>query len=449
MFCGSCGTKVPDGDKFCIKCGAKIVQENAETVQMPVYEMPVQPMYEMPVQTDTKDNASQAPKKSNKKLFIIIGVIALCVIIIIVALVFLTKSLINKKETEAKTIDLVMAHLDIEFSGYNTAGVVEVSFTDEFKEEALSAMGFDEDETNSKEAKRAIMDLIYVLDIDFNKKTGLSNGDKVKITITADKYDLDELDVIFDDVTIEVEVRGLEESNEMNPFDFLTVTTEGFDGDVNASWEYTGTNEFINTYSFECYECYNLSIGDTFTITFSEYEQEYLLEQQGIILTQTEKTYTVEDADKYISEFDDIDARLIAEIKDKCEEEIKDKYDMPYVSFELESYEYYGSYLLTNNNYIGSPSVLYMIYEGTIISTNDDFDPVTVYIPVSVYDLIQRMDGTQEVGARVYVDLQLSYVNGEYGNYVYGYLDEKDLFEDKCNFEDYTVDLSGKVSDFR
>lgn len=449
MFCGICGAKAEEGDKFCIKCGAKLTQEiNTETVQMPVYEMPEPPKPEE--QLNTNDNASQVQKpKKSKKIFIIIGAIALFVIIFIVALVFIIKSSINKKITEAKTIDFKMEYIDIEFSGYDSVGVANVEFNDEFKDDALVALGFDEDEADSEEAKRAIMDLIYALDVDFNKKARLSNGDKVKITITADKDDLDELDVIFDEVTIEVTVTGLEKSNEMNPFDYLTVITEGFDGNVTVKWEYTGDNEFINTYSFDCSDCWNLSIGDTITITFDEYDQEYLLGQQGIILTQTEMTYTVKDADKYISEYDDIDADIIKEIKKMCETEIEDKYDMAYVSFELESYEYYGAYLLTNKSVIGNKSVLYMIYKGTIVSKNDDFDPVTVYIPVSTYDLIQRVDGTQEFDNRAYVDLQFSYVNGEFGNYVYGYLSEKDLFEEKCNFDDYTVDLAGKVIDFR
>ncbi len=450
MFCGICGAKANEGDKFCMKCGAKLTQDiNSGAVQMPVYEMPVQP--EIPEPVNTNDNASpvQKPKKGKKKLFIIIGAIALFVIVLIVSLVFIIKAFINKKETEAKTIDFEMKYLDIEFSGYNSAGVVTVEFTDEFKEKALTSLGFDEDEADSKEAKRAMMDLIYALDIDIDDKKGLSNGDKVIITITADKDDLEELDVIFKECTVEVTVSGLEESNEMNPFDYLTVTTEGFDGNVMVKWEYTGSNEFINTYSFDCRNAWNLSIGDEFTITFDKYDQEYLLERQGIVLAQTEKTYTVEQADKYISEFDDIEDDIIKEVKKLCEDEIEDKYDMDFVSFELKSYEYYGSYLLTNKSVIGTPSVLYMIYKGTIVSKNDDFDPVTVYIPVSINDLIQRVDGSQEIDNRAYVDLQFSYVDGEVGNYVYGYLSEKDLFEEKCDFDSYTVDLAGKVVDFR
>lgn len=449
MFCGICGAKADEGDKFCIKCGARLTQEiNTEAVQMPVYEMPEPSKYEE--QVNTNDNASQVQKpKKSKKIFIIIGAIVLFIIVLVVALFFIMKSFVDKKITEAKTIDFEMEHIDIEFSGYDTAGFVNVEFNDEFKKDALFALGFDEDEADSKEAKRAVMDLIYALDVDCNKKSGLSNGDKVKITITADKDDLDDLDVIFDDVTIEVTVTDLEKSNEINPFDFITVTTKGFDGQVSVDWDYTGSNELINKYSYVCEDWCNLSIGDTFTIKFDEYDKEYLLEKQGIVLSQTEKTYKVENADKYISEFDDIDAGILSEIKKMCEAEIEDEYDMDYVSFELESFEYYGAYLLTNKTVVGNQSALYMIYEGTIISTEDEFDPVTVYIPVSIYDLIQRVDGTQEVDKYVYVDMKFSYVEGERGNYVYGYTSEKALFEDKCDFDNYKVDLAGKVVDFR
>lgn len=450
MFCGICGTKVEEGDKFCIKCGAKLAQENAtEPVAMPVYEMPEPPKPAESV--NTNDNASQGQKpKKSKKIFIIIGAIVLFIIVLVIALFFIIKSYLNKKEIEAKTIEFKMEYIDIEFSGYNTAGVVNVKFNDEFKKDALIVLGYDEDEADSKEAKRTVMDLIYALDIDVDKKTGLSNEDKVVISITADKDELEDLDVIFEDITLDyVVVMGLEGSNEINPFDFITVETEGFNGQVTVDWEYTGSNEYISKYSFECDKSWNLSIGDSFTIVFDEYEQQYLLENHGIILTQTEKTYKVEDADKYISEFDDIDSKIIDAIKEECEAEIEDEYDAKYLNFELESFEYYGSYLLTNKTVVGNQSILYMIYEGTIVDKEDEFDPVTVYIPVSAYDLIQRVDGKQEVDEDVYVDMKFSYVEGELGHYVYGYTSEKTLFEAKCDFDTYEVDLAGKVVDFR
>ena len=115
MFCGICGAKADEGDKFCIKCGARLTQEiNTEAVQMPVYEMPEPSKYEE--QVNTNDNASQVqkPKKSNKKLFIIIGAIALFAIIICISFVFIIKAFINKKVTEAKTIDIEMEYLDID-----------------------------------------------------------------------------------------------------------------------------------------------------------------------------------------------------------------------------------------------------------------------------------------------------------------------------------------------
>ena len=75
--CPKCGKEFPDNINFCADCGVQLVVKQAA----PIVTQPqtVQPPVQSPV--------VQYPKKSNKKLFAIIGIIIIAVVI--VALLFL------------------------------------------------------------------------------------------------------------------------------------------------------------------------------------------------------------------------------------------------------------------------------------------------------------------------------------------------------------------------
>ncbi len=106
-FCAKCGSKLPEGSKFCLNCGApveevqpkKVAQPAQQPVQQPA-QQPVQPVQQpvrQPVQQPTQapvqpaqqyaaENAApKAPgKKVNIKLWIILGAVATVVIVAVI-----------------------------------------------------------------------------------------------------------------------------------------------------------------------------------------------------------------------------------------------------------------------------------------------------------------------------------------------------------------------------
>jgi len=83
-YCPSCGTKVKEGSKFCLSCGAELQTkisggQDTQTLsaQAPLNQQPMQQQTYAPMQ----------PKKSKKGL--IIAVIAIITIVIIIAIVLL------------------------------------------------------------------------------------------------------------------------------------------------------------------------------------------------------------------------------------------------------------------------------------------------------------------------------------------------------------------------
>ena len=103
MFCSQCGTQLADGSKFCMNCGASLQAAPAPAaeapVEAPVYEAPAAPAYEAPaapayeapayaqptypMPQQGEYAAPEAPKKKKGKVFLIIGIIALALILLL------------------------------------------------------------------------------------------------------------------------------------------------------------------------------------------------------------------------------------------------------------------------------------------------------------------------------------------------------------------------------
>ena len=438
--CSNCGAELQENSKFCTTCGTKVEEqqvaaapvveaapvaeaatetETAATAAAPVQE-PVNSAYSMPAQPVAKEK-----KPVNKKLFIILGAALLALIICIAVAVIVANVVKHKKEIEAKTIKFKEDYITVTYEGYNSMGTAKVQINrEEFQKVAYKAMGYAKNSKSDKAAEE-YLELIYGIDFQVDK-TNLSNGDEITIKVVADKDVMDDVDVILKDVEFKYSVEGLKNVTMYDPFEDIKLNLSGFDGDVYFDWDYIGS-EALDDYSFSCNDRYDHSIGDTVTLTIDSYDVEYLLEYHDIVVTVTEKTYTIDKANKYITSLDEISDDTLDAMKDDAEYEIEDEYDSYFYDCSIDSYDYIGMYMFDkidgNNNYV------YLIYEGTVSSDDDNFDPVTVYMAVRFTTLIDKIDGTQTFDSYAYFVYHTEDIAGTY-DYIYGYLSERDLFED-------------------
>ena len=93
--CPKCGKEFPDNINFCADCGVKI--EIPQEPVIPAAPVPTQPVAQ-PQQTPTQTQPVvqqpapfKPPKKSNKKLFAIIGIIIIAVVIVALLFLFVLK----------------------------------------------------------------------------------------------------------------------------------------------------------------------------------------------------------------------------------------------------------------------------------------------------------------------------------------------------------------------
>lgn len=245
----------------------------------------------------------------NRKILLIIA--ALCCMLIM--------SACGKRIVTYSTAD----YISISVSGANGDGRASVSGgtkefynkinNDLFKGEAteleLAAMEFQ------------IYDSVkYKLD---GEKIGLSNGDILKITMTADNERLKNLGLKFrlDEYTYVVE--GLEEPKELDIWEGVTVTYDGISSSGSANVEYTGNDEFIKSnVRYYIDKAYGLSNGDEIVVKASCSQSR--LDENLYVIKETEKSYTVEGLPYYaqdISGYDlsEIDEQLFALAKEKAD----------------------------------------------------------------------------------------------------------------------------------
>lgn len=144
----------------------------------------------------------------------------------------------------------------------------------------------------------------------------LSNGDKIKVAINYDNSVAYENRIIIENETKEFIVQGLNEAIEIDPFEKLEITYTGASPYIKAIADSTKCDRMINQYiQFNIEDCY-LKNGDTFTVTaiYNEYDAE----ENGFIVTNDTKTYTVENQPEYVTSLDGLDLKsLQSELDDK------------------------------------------------------------------------------------------------------------------------------------
>lgn len=331
MFCRCCGKEIGDHENYCSYCGAQIMEE--ENLQ--------------------KNN--KLPLFKNWWQVIILG------LVITILGIFV---LINNRKDTINLEEYVRA----DFYGYDTVGEGYYYIDQDRLPEFLR-------------------DSIYVIP---DYANNLSNGDRMTISIYYDASLADEYDIKLTGEQVDVEVSGLKEPVEVDPFDGFSLEPYGFSPFGMAEFSYHGDHDYIKVDDFHYYDsddAMSLKNGDTVTIEYIPSEDPI---SYGYKITEYSKEFQIEGLDEYVQSFGDLPESFLEYAKEEALDRV-DAYTANYSEFiGMTSLEYAGYiYKVKNSNdSSGEYNVLYLIYKSCLSHELGDFEEQNIYYPVKFTDIL-------------------------------------------------------------
>lgn len=302
-----------------------------------------------------------------------------------------------------------------------------------------------EDYYSDEDIQSTVEDLLYDYDngaeclVDFvkyfmalDKKSQLSNGDKVTLSwfnatamIGEDKASelTDDQKKVLDDVVKEwinalnemfnvnlktssktITVEGLEEISMFNPFDNLTVTFSGIA--PNGYVDYSINNSFDGMSSIYFSVEGNdggLNVGDKVTIKAEYYgSEEDFANKYGKIMSTTEKEYTVDGLDAYLTSASQIDDNTLSSMKSQINDAFESYRASNWDDEEtLTSFNYIGNYVLTrkSGDSWNTQNYVVLVYK---VELSANGSPVAYYTYYAYDDIVVKADGSIDIDLMSY-----------------------------------------------
>lgn len=429
MYCKQCGKELKEGAKFCEYCGTQNTAESS---------------VENTAENPKKENEFVERLKTDKKAqHSLIGLIAVIVVFIVVFSVY---------SQSKKTINLE-DYAKIQFTGYDEKGTASIDFDEEkFSKDVLAIAK----NVNKDSSLQNLVDYYWLTesyDMELDKTSDLSNGDKVTLTFTYNNNTLKTYGVKFKGDKITEKVKGLKDLRTVDPFKDIEVEFSGVDGNVTVKVTNNSKDEYLKNLYYSVDKSDNISVGDKITVKLDVTEES--AKSNGVVLKKTEKTFTCKSADKYVEKLSQIDENSLKELKKQSLDIINSKLgtDTQFIMGEL---NYEGMYLLNRKDKEDSWNAvnrLYVIYSTTIDNAEgtEDFATQTVYLPVRYSTVLESAEG------EIKTDLQEGSIASVYNNIEgtwvscgYGYFSPTDMYNDlvKSELAEYTYEISKNLQQF-
>lgn len=465
MICNNCGAENETGAVFCKGCGQQlnnvaesVAKEETQAVEAVANEEPqveanvsneaqmAEPVVQNTVEAGAQsfaqnekpvNSVSKMPKNKKK---ILIGAIAGGV-----AFITLLTVLICVLVSNASTIKLD-EYVKVETSGYDGYGTAKVSIDWDRVDKKYG----DKIKLTSKARKEygGILSSVEPIEllktfvsIEVDKKSDLSNGDKIKYKIKVDKNMDKYLECKLKVKNGTKTVKKLKKVGKFDAFKDLTVTFEGISPNGKAKYEYTGDQ--LGYYDFSFSKTYGLKNGDKITVTIPSSDMEYYAREYGEIPEKTEMEYEVEGLDEYVSEYSKITSEFLTELKGEVEDTIysytaKD-YDSTSKLSELKYAGYIFKTVIDTDESYNNYNELYIIYSGTVSNSENKFTTTKVYYPVKFTNILSKgdelsCDDNKSIIGGVYLDNSWHYTKG-YINPLTSYIDATSSYADNYEVE--------------
>lgn len=352
--------------------------------------------------------------------------------------------------------------ITIECSGASGYGSVSAEVKE--KELILEIFGDDTEEKIEKASDISKytemlkgMEAVSNIKVNLDKSENVSNGDKIKVTVTISDEDKDAIPASFTNLEYEYTVEGLKEAKKIDPFaeDVMRVEYQGVSPDSTLSVTNVASESAIRAISYSLEERSGLKNGDTVKIK-AEYDEEDLLEE-GYVVTPEETSYTVANPYKYVEASSEIPADLDKKMETQALDVVQ-AYSAQ-VNVKKTKWSLVGKYVLVNKSdqigYGDAHCRVYYVYKATVVPKNKEYKKKTVFVPVRYDDVVIGEGGTttyvpSEHARREY-DSGNPFAIDSWWSYFECYEKEQTMFDDLITKQTdrYTYEVSGSLKDLK
>lgn len=459
MFCKNCGTENEDTAKVCKSCGQSMETEDNTERSKVEEKADVKPEDTKPADVKPAASADSKPAASkplDKTTALILAVVG-GGFVLIIALLLLVFAIATAKPTIK-----LDNYLTIETSGYDGYGTATVVIDwDGIEEKYGKKLSL----TN-----RAKKEIFWLTPMDYLKsgihvnlenQRELSNGDIIAYTWEVDEnlFDYVKCKTKYSDDSYTVE--GLTEVGTFDAFADLEVTFSGISPNASLTYDYSGSQ--LSRYDFRCDTQNGLKNGDTITISIDNRGADYYIKNWGMIPSGFEKEYVVSGLDEYADAYEKIPADFIAGLKSEAEDTIYAYTASYYNSTSSLTNLTYAGYAFNRvkdegeNYYRNGYNNLYVIYSGTVSSSDGSFSTSKVYFPVKFKNILSSEAGlSYETNEGIFGNTGLDgrYNTSGYRNPLTCYIEiveaQRDAYTSECGdgFEAYAeYDQIAKLDD--
>ena len=338
--------------------------------------------------------------------------------------------------------------LSIYWQGANGEGNAYVEFNETELSKAIS--GCDANDLNIPyEQRQEAYDKLTKFENNFtwsvDPQAGLSNGDKVSITVNYSKEMTKDLGISIETKSGKTFTKTVEDLPEAVLIDAFANYTPEFEG-MSPCASFKSTTVSMNgayvTYKVE--DTTPIKVGDTITVraSYTAHEGHYKLKEET-------KEYTVDKIDKYLTKNEEISEDTL----NKMKQEAQDEWDANYASNwdtskeKAKAFTYIGNYFLTAKDpKTFNQNLCFLVYKVDVKNDSGSFSYYTYY---KFTNLVEMADGTQSVDLSN-CDSPSGSLFGPrftYGDFYYGGYEKLDSLFNKevvTNAGDYTYETTIK-----
>lgn len=321
-----------------------------------------------------------------------------------------------------KTTVNLNKYITIACEGYDSLGTATLTFDYEaFEKDYSGKIKLNSKDSNEMKllgilsggsSAELLLDMCVSQSLD--QVRNLSNGDTITLTWNCEDEMAGEYfncKLSYSDITYTVS--GLTEAEKFNPFDYVEVSFAGTEPYISVSITPNYDRQEMQYIKFTVDKADHLSNGDTVTITVSiSCPVDTFVENYGVVVSETERTYTVEDMSHYATDVAEIPADIMDAMSAKGEEVFRtyvaNNWNKPE---NLISVTYIGNYFLSTkpvdmgaslrSKTFWTENYLYLIYK--ITATNPDpEETIEYYYYINYEDIEIQPDGTCSVDINAY-----------------------------------------------